>query len=64
MTVYVTLRAAAAKPGQPPLCRFSFKAPGLGPYESKEMTSPIEKLARSISVPDWQDLRADVQVAP
>ena len=63
MTIFVTLRTANAKPGQPPLCRFSFKAPSLGPFESKEMMSPIEKLSRSISLPDWQDLKAEVQVS-
>lgn len=63
MTIFVTLRAANAKQGQPPLCRFSFKAPSLGPFESKEMTSPIEKSTKSISLPDWQDLRAEVQIA-
>lgn len=62
MTVFVTLRAANAKPGQPPLCRFSFRSPGLAPYESKEMTSPIEKLTRPVALPDWQDLRPEVQV--
>ena len=63
MTVYVTLRNANAKPGQPPMCRFSFRAPGLGPFESKEMTSSIEKLSRSITLPEWQDLRPEVQIA-
>ncbi|HUA82423.1 MAG TPA: hypothetical protein VMB85_01090 [Bryobacteraceae bacterium] len=62
MTVYVTLHTADARAGQPPLCRFSFRAPGLGPFESKEMTSPIEKMSRSVVLPDWQDLRADVQL--
>jgi hypothetical protein len=62
MTIYVTLRTANAKAGQPPLSRFSFRAPGLGPFESKEMTSPIEKLSRSVTLPDWQDLRAEVQI--
>ncbi len=64
VTVYVTLHAADAKPGQPPLCRFSFRAPSLGPFESKEMTSSIEKLTRSITLPEWQDLRSEVQIAP
>ena len=64
MTVYVTLHAAAAKPGQPPLCRFSFRAPTLKPFEVKEMSASIEKLAHSVNLPDWQDLRAEVQVAP
>jgi hypothetical protein len=63
MTIFVTLRAANAKTGQPPLSRFSFRAPSMGPFESKEMTSPIEKLSRSVSLPDWQDLRAEVQVS-
>ncbi len=62
MTIYVTLQSAKAKPGQPPLCRFSFRSPNLGPYESKEMTSPIEKLTRSVALPEWADLRAEVQV--
>jgi len=63
MTLYVTLRNANAKPGQPPVARFSFRAPGLGPFESKEMSSPIEKLTKSVSLPDWQDLRSEVQIA-
>jgi hypothetical protein len=63
VTVYVTLRTASAKPGQPPLCRFSFRAPNLGPFESKEMTSSIEKLSRAITLPEWQDLRPEVQIA-
>jgi len=64
MTVYVTLHASGAKPGQPPLCRFSFRAPSLKAFEVKEMTASIEKFTHSVTVPDWQDLRAEVQVAP
>jgi hypothetical protein len=64
VTVFVTLRAANAKQGQPPLCRFSFRAPAVGPFESKEMTSPIEKLSKSISLPEWQDLKSEIQIAP
>jgi len=63
VTVFVTLRSANAKPGQPPLCRFSFAAPNLGPFEAKEMTSSIEKMNRPISLPEWQDLRAELEVA-
>jgi len=58
--IFITLRSV--KPGQPPLCRFSFKVPSLAPFESKEMSSPIEKTTRGITLPDWQDLRADVQI--
>jgi hypothetical protein len=59
--VFVTLRSA--KPGQPPVCRFSFKVPSLGPFESKEMSSPIEKATHAISLPDWQEMRAEVQIS-
>jgi len=62
LTVYVTLRSTGAKPGQPPVSRFSFRTPDLAPFESKEMTSPIEKVTRPVAVPDWAELRADVQV--
>jgi hypothetical protein len=64
VTVYVTLRSAAAKPGQPPLYRFSFRAPDLGPFESKEMSATPDKapdkLARSAA--DWQSLHADIEL--
>jgi hypothetical protein len=62
MTVYVTLRTADDTPGQPPLSRFSFAAPNLGPYQSKEMISSIEKMNRPIALPEWQDLRADLEI--
>jgi len=62
MTVYVTLRTADDKPGQAPLSRFSFAAPNLGPYQSKEMISSIEKMNRPVELPEWQDLRADLEI--
>jgi hypothetical protein len=62
MTIFVTLHAGNAKPGQPPLSRFSFPAPNLPPYESKEMSSPIENVTRPVNLPEWQDLRAEVEI--
>ena len=62
LTVLVTLSTRTAKPGQPPLARFSFRANGIAPFESKEMVSPIEKPARTVALPEWQDLRAEVQI--
>jgi hypothetical protein len=59
--VFVTLRSA--KPGLAPLCRFSFKVPSLGPFESKEMSSPIGNPTRAVSLPDWQEIRAEVQIS-
>jgi hypothetical protein len=61
VTVYVTLHAASA-PGQPPIARFQFVAPNLGAYQAKEMASAIERITRPIAVPNWQELRADVEI--
>jgi hypothetical protein len=61
-TVYVTLYAADAKAGQPPLCRFQFAAPNLAPFQSKDMTSAIDPMTRPVALPEWQDLRASVEI--
>jgi hypothetical protein len=61
-SVYVTVRAADARPGQPPLFRFSFAAPNLGPFEAKEMVSAVEKTSRAASLPDWQNLRVQIEI--
>jgi hypothetical protein len=62
VTVYVTLHAASEAPGQPPLGRFEFAAPELGPYGSKEMSSSIERVNHPTHLPDWRDVRADVEI--
>lgn len=62
VTVYVTLYAADAKAGQPPLCRFQFMAPDLAPFQAKDMTSAIDRPSRPMTAPDWQDLRASVEI--
>jgi hypothetical protein len=62
VTVYVTLYAPDAKAGQSPLCKFQFTAPNLAPYQSKDMTSAIERVSPALTLPDWQDLRASVEI--
>ncbi len=62
MTVYVTLRATTAKLGQPPIAKLTFRSPALAAFEAKEMFSPIERASEPVALPDWQDLRADVDV--
>ena len=62
MTVYVTLRASAAKPGQAPIAKITFRSPALAAFEAKEMFSSIERSTAQVDLPDWQDLRADVEV--
>jgi len=64
VTVYVTLHTANALAWQAPLGKFAFLGPKLGPYASKEMSSAIEGVTRPITMPDWQDLRADVEIGP
>ena len=62
VTVYVTLRAADATPGQPPIARLNFRSPALAAFEAKEMFSSIEQASAPLDLPDWQDLHADVEV--
>ena len=62
LTIFVTLHSADAKAGEPPLCRLSFTAPNIGPHESKEMVSSIEKFNRPVALPEWQNLRAEVEI--
>jgi hypothetical protein len=62
VTVNVTLRAAGPADGSP-LSQFGFRAPRLGPYESKEMVSSIERFNRPVTLPDWRELKAEVQIA-
>jgi hypothetical protein len=62
MTVYVTLRATTANPGQAPIARLNFRSPALAAFEAKEMFSSIERAVAPVELPDWQDLHADVEV--
>lgn len=62
VNVYVTLRTSNSKSGQAPLARFMFRSPILAAYEAKEMANPIEHVIGPLDLPDWQDLRADVEV--
>ena len=63
LTVYVALRATGARVGQPPLCQFSFVTPDVGPNEAKPMASTIDGMRRQLTLPEWQDVRADLQIS-
>ena len=41
---------------------FSFKLPSLGPYESKDLSAPLNTKLRVYELPDWQNLVPDLQV--
>ena len=51
-----------AKPGDAPLCDFTANAPALGPWEAREMRVPLTIQLHASDLPDWHDLRPQVQV--
>lgn len=60
VTVNVTLRSTSS---EAPLSQFAFRAPRLGPYESKEMISSIERMSHAVTLPAWQELRTEIQIS-
>jgi len=58
----VNLWARTAKSDEEAVGTFSFKIPSLGPYESKEITAPLNTKLRVYELPDWQNLNAEVQI--
>jgi hypothetical protein len=58
----VTLKAVASNADQEPVATFEFKLKSLGPYEAKDMKLPIQTKMRAYELPDWQFLKADVQI--
>ena len=58
----VTLRSSAAKADAPPVAEFPFSIASLGAYESKEVTAPLKTSLRAYEMPDWQFLKADVEL--
>ncbi len=58
----VTLRPSTAKVGGGVVGVFAFRIPQLDPYGSREMKAPLEANMRIYELPDWQFLRADIQL--
>jgi len=58
----VNLKAVTIKGEQQPVGTFSFKLPSLGPYESKDLRAALDTRLRVYELPDWQFLRADLQI--
>ena len=42
---------------------FGFKLPTLGPWESKELSAPMDTKLRVYELPDWQNITAEVQLS-
>jgi hypothetical protein len=47
---------------QTPVGQFSFSVPSLGPYESKDVTAPVNTTLKVYELPDWQFVSTQVQV--
>jgi len=58
----VNLIAVTVNREKEPVGTFSFKVASLGPYESRDLKAPLSTRLRVYELPDWQFLRADLQI--
>ena len=57
------IRSTSDSSASAPLFTVSVAVPSLGPYQSKEIKTDLDAGLRSASIPEWENLRADVQVS-
>lgn len=62
LTMKVKLTTTAAKPEDPPIAEFEAKVNGLGPQEVKDAVGTATTKLRVYELPDWQFLKADVEI--
>ena len=62
LTLKIKLVTTAAKPDDPPITEFEAKVPALGPQELKDVTATAATKLRIYELPDWQFVRADVEI--
>jgi hypothetical protein len=62
LTLKVRIVTTAAKPEDPPIAEFEAKVPSLGPQEIKDVSAMANTKLRIYELPDWQFLRAEVQI--
>jgi hypothetical protein len=62
LSANVNLIAVTGKEEKEPVGTFAFKLPSLGPYESRDMTASLSTRLRVYELPDWQFLRASLEV--
>lgn len=58
----VAVLGRTQKEGDEPVGRFTFKNVSLGPYESKELSAPVDTKLRVYELPDWQMTVTQVQL--
>jgi hypothetical protein len=62
MTLRLRLVSASYKPGDTPIAEVDVKTASLGPWESRELSIPLETKLRAYELPDWQFLRVQFDV--
>ncbi|HYL75410.1 MAG TPA: hypothetical protein VEU96_14455, partial [Bryobacteraceae bacterium] len=62
LMVRIAVRSATESASAPPLFTVSAVVPSLGPYQSKEIRTDLDSELRSSAIPDWENLRTEVQV--
>jgi hypothetical protein len=62
LTLKVRLVTTGAKPEDPPVTEFEAKVPSLGPQEVKDVTATAATKLRIYELPDWQFIRAEVEI--
>lgn len=59
----VAVRSGLAAAGSEPLFTVSARVPSLGPHQSKEIRTDLDSQLRETAIPDWDNLKAEVQVS-
>ena len=62
LTLKVRLVTTAAKPEDPPITEFEAKVPSLGPQEVKDVSATAKTKLRIYELPDWQFIRAEIEI--
>jgi len=62
LTLKIKLVTTAAKPDDQPITEFEAKVPALGPQELKDVTATAATKLRIYELPDWQFIRAAVEI--
>jgi len=63
LTLKIRLVTTAAKPEDPPITEFETKIAALGPQEIKDVSATGTTKLRIYELPDWQFIRAQVEIA-
>jgi hypothetical protein len=62
MVIRIAVRSASGAAGGAPLFVVSAVIPSLGPFQSKEIRTDLDSELRSSAIPEWENLRTEVQV--